>query len=1260
MGRTAKSPTTTRSRRSGGRRSTQGRPARQSLQRRILSRVLAISIVPLLVIGTVALVSLVGLSRSAERDLASSRDDLARDVVGRAVRTDAVDVMRDVDQLIGERVDDVVGLSAAPSVRNAARQAGDDGDVLVLQPTSDLEDQFSDSRRLAPGSGADRYLRSFTDREPLFSELFFTERNGLAVAASSRTSDFVQSDETWWNRAWDDGLYLGPIELDESSDAVGLTVAARIDGSAGGEPLGVVKGVIVLDRLQAIADRVARDTGSEITIVADDGRLLAETSSDHNPSRIMNPDLELDAEREAMVNEATDATEPDFALTDEAVVGYAQLSAIDGRLSGLLEQFERVDPGPVQWVTVVEQPNDTAFAPLVGLSNVRVGLSETARIFAVITVVALLAALVAAVLVSTRLAQRIVGPLRSLGAKARMIADHQLPLLVRSAQTPGEPDDDLPVLSAVELHTNDEIEDVADAFNIVSSTAADLASDQARSRRDVSRMFVSLGRRNQNLLSRQLELIDRLERETSDPDLLDDLFRLDHLATRMRRNAESLLVLAGEQPARRWSEPVSVTDVVRGAISEIEDYRRVSLDSLDEALLAGTVVADVTHLLAELIENAAQFSPPDTDVVIVGRRVVDGYSLAIVDDGVGMGEEQLEDANRRISASPLVDRVPSSFLGLFVVGRLAARHGIRVKLVESTTEGVTAKVLVPSTLIDPAVPSALHGGRDARALPALAAGPDADESSQPDDAAAAWVDVTDDATAARSGRERVSASAVRDRSGLEQTIPPIPGRRGQSWSVEGRVDTGAADGRPSGSTDDGSSHGSEDGGSFEPDEDRPPYGSASFDHIEVRGLDDDDADLGEPPDVIGAWGEPRDAATTPQARVGDDRDVDDLRSVWRDDDVDFGVDLHEREARERPEPADDTAAPDEGPDRFDDDGYAGSVRYPSVEDAAAPRDIARPTGEPSRPIGDPAPGSWEADHSPWDAVLTPGDDVETVGTDTEQRADTSSAAPSRVEPSSLDEPASVGAVWSVPAHATPDRDLSDQDVQDRGLPDQDAQDWDLPDQDAQDWDLPDQDAQDWDLSDQDAQDWDLPDQDVQDRDLPAHLPDDTTRERTVLRPADDADDLEDDGVGVARHGDDGARRDDEDLSRRDHVDVAGPDEEPSDAAPMLEVRRRPSRRNGGGSAAGDGWPQPGRAVLRTEQRGLPAAQSSQPGARSSRQEPSPFVARADTTDEHGVTLTDAEREARAARERLSRFQRAVQQGRSQTRSRHNGGEHRDA
>jgi signal transduction histidine kinase len=835
MGSTTASPTSNRNRAADAPSASASSPGstRQSLKSRILSRALLISILPLLLLGTIALSSLVGLSRSAERNLDASREGLAREVVGRTVRTEALGVAQELDRAIGERVDDVIELSKSPSVRDAASAASQEGDTLVIRPTTELESDFDRRRRLAAGSTADRYLRSVTQRQPQFSELFLTERNGLAVAASARTSDFVQSDETWWNRAWEDGLHLGDVERDDSSDAIGLTVAARIDAAGGSERLGVIKGVVQLDELQRIATRVARDTGSDITLLTRDGQLLAETSSEHSASRIMNPDIEFDEERAETVTGALESQEPGFVLAERAVAGFAPLAAVDGRLASLIDDYDDIDSAAVQWVTIVEQPNDIAFAPLSGLSNVQQGLSRTARTFGIVMLIVMLIAVLAAFIVSTRLAQRIVEPLRSLGSTARDIADTQLPMLVHRAQTRPSDDDAPPQLPAVELQTNDEIEEVADAFNIVSGTAAELASDQARSRRNVSRMFVSLGRRNQNLLNRQLEFIDKLERDTSDADLLDDLFRLDHLATRMRRNAESLLVLAGEEPARRWSEPVSLTSVVRGAIAEVEDYRRVNLEGVDEAQLAGSAVGDVTHLIAELIENAAQFSPPDTSVLVVGRRVVDGYALAIVDDGVGMSPEQLDDANHRIETSPQVDRVPSSFLGLFVVGRLAARHGIRVRLMESTTEGITAKVLLPAALID-AMTRGPSNELPAGRAPALAAGEGAEHDER------------------RAHRRAQTADERRGDDARPDRRAPVP-------SGARAADTSGAD-EPAG--DDGPGP---DGGS---DTTTPPFGRV-------------DIDLDAPPrrreDGAGAYG--------PDA-------YDDRRDVpwsWADHDLDAGA-----------------------------------------------------------------------------------------------------------------------------------------------------------------------------------------------------------------------------------------------------------------------------------------------------------------------------------------------------------------------------------
>src|SRR5690606_34532996 len=246
----------------------------------------------------------------------------------------------------------------------------------------------------------------------------------------------------------------------------------------------------------------------------------------------------------------------------------------------------------------------------------------------------------------------------------------------------------------------DEGADVADALNTVQDSALDLAVEQAVLRRNIADSFVNLGRRNQNLLGRQLDFITELESKETDPDTLANLFRLDHLATRMRRNAESLLVLAGVEPPRKWAAPVRLTDVIRAALGEVEEYQRVTVRGVEPATIVGSAAADVAHLLAELIENALVFSPPDQTVDIRGRGNDDGgYTLAIIDSGLGMSPEDIAAANRRLAGLESFTIAPSKYLGHYVAGNLAARHGIKVRLDNSPGNGITATVELPPTLL---------------------------------------------------------------------------------------------------------------------------------------------------------------------------------------------------------------------------------------------------------------------------------------------------------------------------------------------------------------------------------------------------------------------------------------------------------------------------------------------------------------------------------------------------------------------------------
>jgi signal transduction histidine kinase len=310
------------------------------------------------------------------------------------------------------------------------------------------------------------------------------------------------------------------------------------------------------------------------------------------------------------------------------------------------------------------------------------------------------------------MARSMVGPLRTLTRTANDVADERLPGLVDKLQHTKDPRDLDVVPEPVPVTSGDEIGQVSAAFNSVHSTAIQVATEQAALRRSVSDMFLNLARRSQSLIDRQLELIDDLERTEADPDALDNLFRLDHLATRMRRNAEDLIVLSGSEPARRWSQPVPLVEVVRAALAEVEDYNRVELLPIDEIGVAGQAVSDVVHLLAELIENATSFSPPGTKVQVAGQQVSNGYVLEIEDRGLGMTDEELVEANERLANPPMVDFALSRMLGLYVVARLAQRYNVKVQLRHSWYGGITALVLLPPTVaVRAAMPEALEAPR---------------------------------------------------------------------------------------------------------------------------------------------------------------------------------------------------------------------------------------------------------------------------------------------------------------------------------------------------------------------------------------------------------------------------------------------------------------------------------------------------------------------------------------------------------------------
>jgi signal transduction histidine kinase len=311
-----------------------------------------------------------------------------------------------------------------------------------------------------------------------------------------------------------------------------------------------------------------------------------------------------------------------------------------------------------------------------------------------ITGATLLLVLIAALLV----ARSVVLPLRRLRAGALDIASVSLPERVRELGESADPADSLEV-APIAVMSSDEVGQVARAFDLVHQEAIRLAGNEAVLRASLNAMFVSLSRRSQSLIERLSRMIDALELNEDDPERLSNLFAMDHLVTRMRRNSENLLVLAGHEGARKRTEPVLLGDVVRAASSEIEQYGRVVLNVQSGIEVTGQASTDVVHLLAEIIENATLFSPRSTEVHVTGQEVVTGGVLIeVTDSGVGITEARLEQLNWRLENPPVVDVSVSRHMGLFAVSHLAARHGVRVRLRPSSPRGLTAMVWLPETV----------------------------------------------------------------------------------------------------------------------------------------------------------------------------------------------------------------------------------------------------------------------------------------------------------------------------------------------------------------------------------------------------------------------------------------------------------------------------------------------------------------------------------------------------------------------------------
>ncbi|MFB9382947.1 nitrate- and nitrite sensing domain-containing protein [Pseudonocardia petroleophila] len=420
------------------------------------------------------------------------------------------------------------------------------------------------------------------------------------------------------------------------------------------------------------------------------------------------------------------------ALTPEQLAAFGTFDGGDatGALTTVKQQILATPPDrpvvvdPAQWdaayataLAAVQESGSLIRDDMVARST---AAEERASNLAGINSVILMLGLLAGITIAILVARALVRSLRVLRTAALDVAERRLPQAVESMRAGDAPD---VTVDPVPLNTRDEVGQVARAFDAVHGQAIRLAADQAALQTNVSSMFVNLSRRSQALVERQLQLIEQLESNEQDPDQLSNLFQLDHLATRMRRNSENLLVLAGTDLAKRNIAPVPMVDVLRAAVSEIEQYQRIVVQAPPTTTIVGRAASDLVHLLAELLDNATNFSPPDSQVVMSTTRTAEGDILVEISDrGVGMIDFELADANQRLGGPSAVDVSASRRMGLFVVGRLGARHDIQVQLSTSSTggagTGLTASVTVPAQLVPTTerelarpVPAVAQGGR---------------------------------------------------------------------------------------------------------------------------------------------------------------------------------------------------------------------------------------------------------------------------------------------------------------------------------------------------------------------------------------------------------------------------------------------------------------------------------------------------------------------------------------------------------------------
>ena len=609
---------------------------------------------------------------------------LAGSVIAR--RFDALAVARDYDQVVVP-FRDLTALARAASDEGVASEA------------------FVRDRATDP-AGATKALRAVRDR---------TDQAVGALEASVSSLDGRVSPATAakvGDLATDTGTLLEEIRgaVDRGSSWIGYydpLVRSSLDGAQD-----VVRDLADPDlttALGAVLDvgRQQAAIGNQAAILlyairySENGVVNASLAETLGPDRV----AALVDERAAKARFAAAAIPAQRAAlvaTESAAPGPSPIAAFDA--DGGLPTTITASPAEYDdWYRKEQARLDTGAAgALAAVDRAAAERQDQIRRDTIVVALGTAAAVLVALLLSYALVRAVNRPLRALTRAARDMSERRLPRLVDTLRRGGElTPDQLEELTPIRVDSDDEIGELAKAFSMIQDVTFTVAQEQSELlRKGIGDLYVNLARRNQSLLDRQILMLDEMEGRVDDARELASLFELDHLATRMRRNAESLLVLSGAEQPRQWGSAIPAIDVVRAAAAEIADFARVTYFGFeDDIAVAGNAVADVTHIIAELLENAAAFSPPSTPVVVAGRRVERRFVITVTDEGIGMEEERVAAANALLVRPPAPGLALSRSLGLYVVAHLAARYGIRVQLRRGPGTGITAIISLPATVL---------------------------------------------------------------------------------------------------------------------------------------------------------------------------------------------------------------------------------------------------------------------------------------------------------------------------------------------------------------------------------------------------------------------------------------------------------------------------------------------------------------------------------------------------------------------------------